>query len=70
MIISVADSVHCGFSVIYQIVLVIIMSACMCQNMLLTLMGNMFMFFQCRHLLDVPVGDPDHYFGLRQYQFT
>lgn len=70
MVISVADSVHCGFTVIYQIVLVIIMSAYMCQNMLLTLMRNNFMFFQCQHLLDVPVGDPDHCFGLCQYQFT
>ena len=69
MVMSVADSVRCGFTVIYQIVLVIIMSAYMSQNMLLTLMGSMFMFFQCRHLLDVPVGDPDHYLGLCQYQF-
>lgn len=25
---------------------------------------HVYVFFQCRHLLDVPVGDPDHYFGL------
>lgn len=70
MVISAADSVHCGFTVIYQIVMVIVMSAYMRQNMLLTLVGNMFMFFQCQHLLDVPVGDPDHYFGVCQHQFT
>lgn len=66
--ISVADSVHCGFTVI--IALVIVMSGYMCQNMLLTLMGDMFMFFQCWHLLVVPFGDQENYFGLSQNQFT
>lgn len=31
------------------------------QNTLLTHIGNMFMFFQSRHLLDISVGVPDHW---------
>lgn len=37
------------------------MSTYMGQNTLLTLIGNMFMFFQCRHLLDISVAVPDHW---------
>lgn len=47
-----------------QILLVIIMRACVCQSIQLTLIGNKFMFFQHGHLLHVSIGVPDPCFDL------